>query len=205
LNENQSIQNDLADESKDRLKSLKNWIARHRECRPAPPYRIVVALENRDNPRTAAFNRKLLASAYQLARTQSSIITVLTVLGQQDTGMACGEREMQIINANFHQARSYMNRLLSSVDSNETPVGINVRTGNVVDAIQNCVNDYGADLLVIGARDRNPISRFLLGSTAYKVLTTLSCPVFVVRENRKESLSAKPQVETDREPLARIA
>lgn len=42
--------------------------------------------------------------------------------------------------------------------------------------------DLWTHLLVIGARERRALSRFVLGSTAYKVLTTIKCPIFVVQE-----------------------
>ena len=175
----------------DRLEGLKRWVAAHRGRRPAAPYRIVVALDSASGARIEAINRALLDATLRLARMQPSMITVLTVLAPQDTGMADGAREAQIINASYHSARNRINRLLPPSGSMSAPIGINVRTGNDVEAISTCVADYGADLLVIGARERNALSRFLLGSTTYKVLTTLSCPVFVVRERRKP---AKPKV-----------
>jgi len=176
----------------DRLNDLKRWVAAHRGRRPAAPYRIVVALDSTGGARVDALNRELLDAALRFARIQPSMITVLSVLAPQDTGMADGEREAKIINTSYHSARNYIHRLLPPSGSIATPVGINVRTGNVVEAIGACVNDYGADLLVIGGRERNAVSRFLLGSTTYKVLTTLSCPVFVVRERRKPAPSVRP-------------
>ncbi len=176
----------------DRLESLKRWVAAHRGRRPAAPYRIVVALDSASGARIETLNRALLDAALRFARMQPSMITVLTVLEPQDTGMADGDREAQIINTSYHSARTRINRLLPPSGSTTAPIGINVRTGNVVDAIGSCVADYGADLLVIGARERNAVSRFLLGSTTYKALTTLSCPVFVVRENRKTIRAVQP-------------
>lgn len=176
----------------DRFESLKRWVAAHRGRRPAAPYRIVVALDSASGARVETLNRALLDAALRFARMQPSMITVLTVLEPQDTGMANGEREAQIINTSYHSARTRINRLLPPSGSTTAPIGINVRTGNVVEAIGSCVADYSADLLVIGARERNAVSRFLLGSTTYKALTTLSCPVFVVREPRKSRKPAAP-------------
>jgi len=194
-----------ADERTDRFKRLKRWVATHRAQRPASPCRIVVALDSDEDARTEALNRKLIHSALRLARMEPAIITILTVLAPQDTGMASAEREAQIVNTSQHRARRYMNRLLPRSGSISTPIGINVRTGNVVEAIRSCVADYGADLLVIGARNRNAISRFLLGSTAYKVLTTLSCPAFVVREDGKSDAPADSAFALDDEPVVRMA
>jgi nucleotide-binding universal stress UspA family protein len=178
----------------DRLEALKRWVAAHRGRRPAAPYRIVVALDSASGARVEALNRALLDAALRIARMQPSMITVLTVLATQDTGMADGEREAQIINASYHSARTRIHRLMPPSNSSTAPIGINVRTGNVVEAISACVADYGADLLVIGARERNAVSRFLLGSTTYKALTTISCPVFVVREQGKPARTAAAPV-----------
>lgn len=178
----------------DRLEALKRWVASHRGRRPTAPYRIVVALDSASGARVEALNRALLDAALRIARMQPSMITVLTVLATQDTGMADGEREAQIINASYHSARTRIHRLMPPSNSSTAPIGINVRTGNVVEAISACVADYGADLLVIGARERNVVSRFLLGSTTYKALTTISCPVFVVREQGKPARTAAAPV-----------
>jgi nucleotide-binding universal stress UspA family protein len=89
---------------------------------------------------------------------------------------------MQILNAAYQKARARVLALVQGLGALSTPVGINVRSGDTLDAIAGCLEDYAADLLIIGARDRSALSRFILGSTAYKVLTSIKCPVYVVQE-----------------------
>jgi len=73
-------------------------------------------------------------------------------------------------------------RIIADFDRDDLPIGINIRSGDPVNAIAGCVVDYKANMLVIGARKRSALSRFVLGSTAYKVLTTVKCPVIIVQE-----------------------
>jgi nucleotide-binding universal stress UspA family protein len=113
---------------------------------------------------------------------QRSMITILSVLPRPDVGMASGDKELQMHNAACQEARARVLALAQGLDAEPTPIGINVRIGDTLDAIASCLDDYGADLLIIGARERNALSRFILGSTAYKVLTTIKCPVYVVQE-----------------------
>lgn len=163
------------------LDEIKAWIARHQSHRLSR-YRIVAALDSRDDERAHALNRDILAEAVRQARLQPSIITVMTVLRDHSLAMATDERDRRELNAAYQEAREYMLRLVGSSGCGTLPVGINIRSGDPIEAIAGCVADYEADLLVIGAHERHALSRFVLGSTAYKVLTTIKCPIFVVQE-----------------------
>ena len=56
-----------------------------------------------------------------------------------------------------------------------------VREGLPVDAILEMAEKRGASLVVLGCRQRNALQRFLLGSTAEKVLERSRVPVTVVK------------------------
>ncbi len=187
----------------DKLDEVKAWIAGH-QARRTLRYRIVAALDNDSDERAAALNRDILAQAIRQARLQPSIITVVTVLRDYNAAMA-DERERQELNAAYQEARDAMSRVIDGSARGDLSVGINIRTGEPVGAIAGCVGDYEADLLVIGARERRALSRFVLGSTAYKVLTTIKCPIFVVQEAaaRKERLfPAAPALHAAAAPAA---
>jgi protein-serine/threonine kinase len=166
----------------DRLDKLKSWVEQHKRSRGEPPYRIVAAIDISGDEREEVLSRAILAEAARLARMQRSMITILSVLPRPDVGMASGDKELQMHNAACQEARARVLALAQGLDAEPTPIGINVRIGDTLDAIASCLDDYGADLLIIGARERNALSRFILGSTAYKVLTTIKCPVYVVQE-----------------------
>lgn len=164
----------------DAVEEIKAWIAARQEQRQ-PRFRIVVALDHDGGTRAEVLNRSLLAAAMRQSALQPTSITLVTVLRDYNAAMA-DERERQELNAASQAARERMTNLIAEAGSGEVTVGINVRSGDPIAAIAACVADYEADLLIIGARERNALSRFVLGSTAYKVLTTIKCPVFVVQE-----------------------
>lgn len=165
----------------DRLDEIKRWIDAHRAGRAPAPFRIVAAVDIEAGQ--AGLNREIVEQAMHLAHLQPAIVTLLCVLANRDTGMASGEREQELLNTAHRQARDRVVALLEGIDRRKVTVGIHVRLGDPVENIADCVKDYEADLLVIGARQRPAFTRFLLGSTTYKALTTIQCPVYVVQES----------------------
>jgi len=165
----------------DKFAELKAWIAQHQASR-TPRYRIVAALDSASDERTSVLNREILVQAIRQSGLQPSIITVLTVLSDHNAALASNDRERNELNEAFMVARESMARLIGSSATDELPISVNIRSGDPVAAIAGCAVDYEADLLVIGARKRSALSRFVLGSTAYKVLTSIKCPIIVVQE-----------------------
>lgn len=165
----------------DNLDEIKAWIAAH-QARRAARYRIVAALDSDSSERSLTLNSAILAEATRQAGLQPSIITVLTVLSGHNIALVADERERKELNAAYQKARETMMRIIAAVPHAGLSVGVNIRSGEAIEAIAGCVTDYEANLLVIGARERRALSRFVLGSTAYKVLTTIKCPIFVVQE-----------------------
>lgn len=170
------------------VNEIQTWIADHLRRRPPAPFRIIAALDSKPGKQGGKFNQEILRQAIRQAKLQSSIITVVTVLRGSDIRLAADERERMEINEDYQEVRERMLRTISSVDVEGLTISVNIRGGDPVDAIAGCVQDYEADLLVIGARDRNALSRLVLGSTAYKVLTTIKCPIFVIQETAAKKI-----------------
>jgi serine/threonine protein kinase len=168
-------------EKGDKLDEIKGWIDSHKE-KHTLRFRIIAALDNEGGARTASLNQAILAQAFRQASLQPSLITVLTVLKDHNVALASTDRERKELNKAYQDARENMIKIIADFVSDNLPIGINIRSGEPVEAISNCVTDLNANLLVIGTRKRNALSRFVLGSTAYKVITTLSCPVIIVNE-----------------------
>jgi serine/threonine protein kinase len=167
----------------DKFDEIKAWIAQHQASR-TPHYRIVATLDSANDERTMMLNRDILAHAIRQSRLQPSIMTVLTVLSDHNAALASNDRERKELNEAYMEARETMTRVIGNLARDDLPISVNVRSGDPVAAIVGCVEDYEADLLVIGARKRSKISRFVLGNTAYKVLTTIKCPTIVVQEGK---------------------
>jgi nucleotide-binding universal stress UspA family protein len=53
---------------------------------------------------------------------------------------------------------------------------------NVASAILSLVDDVDAEILVIGARRRSPVGKFLLGSVTQTLILQSDVPVFVVKD-----------------------
>lgn len=166
----------------DHISDIKAWIAEHEQHRAPVPFRIVAALDSNPGKHGDKLNQEILAQAIRQARLQPSIITIVTVLRGADIRLAADERERMEINADYQAVRARMLRVIGAAGASGLSISVNIRGGDPVDGIANCVKDYEADLLVIGARDRNALSRLVLGSTAYKVLTTIKCPIIVTQE-----------------------
>lgn len=171
----------------DHLSDIKAWIADHEQERAPAPFRIVAALDSNPGKHGDGLNKDILAQAVRQAKLQPSIITIVTVLRGSDIRLAADERERMEINEEYQKVRARMLRLIASVDKADLSISVNIRGGDPVNAIAGSVTDYEADLLVIGARDRNALSRLVLGSTAYKVLTTIKCPIIVTQETEAKS------------------
>lgn len=186
----------------DNLYEIKAWIVGHQALR-TPRYRIVAALDNDGSERAEKLNRDILAQAIRQGGLQPSIITVLTVLRDFNIAMVSDERERMELNEAYHEARERMMRLIAESEKGNLPIGVNIRSGDPVDAIAGCVSDYDADLMVIGANERRAFSRFVLGNTTYKVLTSVKCPIYVVQEKSGKNTRkqpAEPAVATDAAP-----
>lgn len=166
----------------DHISDIKAWIAEHQQHHAPVPFRIVAALDSNPGKHGDKLNQEILAQAIRQARLQPSIITIVTVLRGADIRLAADERECMEINADYQAVRARMLRVIGAAGASGLSISVNIRGGDPVDGIANCVKDYEADLLVIGARDRNALSRLVLGSTAYKVLTTIKCPIIVTQE-----------------------
>ena len=52
---------------------------------------------------------------------------------------------------------------------------------DVPDALLGIADEVGATMLVIGIRHRSPVGKFLLGSTAQRILLGARCPVLAVK------------------------
>jgi nucleotide-binding universal stress UspA family protein len=100
--------------------------------------------------------------------------------------------------ASFESAcEGYARELLAEVVTRGGTAGLNTRTtveyGDPAEAILGAAAAEDVDLLIMGARDRGPLARMLLGSVSSDLIARCPKPVMVVPER---SLSA----EEPREP-----
>lgn len=65
----------------------------------------------------------------------------------------------------------------------ESHVHLSTGAADVAETILKQVADGGAELLVIGARRRSPVGKFLLGSVAQTIILEADVPVLVVKSD----------------------
>jgi nucleotide-binding universal stress UspA family protein len=172
----------------DHFGQITRWAEKHHLTRATRPYRILAAV---DLAASEAMNLEILRQAQQLARLQPSLITVMSVLSV-DVGMASGDKETELVNEQMVKARKAIAALLRKAGRHETPVGVNVVIGHhPVDGINQCVEEYGIDLVVIGCRRKNRFAHFMQDKTGYSILTSVRRNVFVVHAPP----AARPEVQ----------
>lgn len=65
-------------------------------------------------------------------------------------------------------------------------------SSDVAHAIVDYAKAAHVDVIVVGTHGRGPVSRFMMGSVAEKVVRTAPCPVLVVRPNEHEFIVPDP-------------
>jgi protein-serine/threonine kinase len=163
----------------DHFALLRRW-AENRRAKAARPFRMMAALALGGDRNREAVNVEILRQTFQMARLRPSFVSVMTAL-QVDVGMASGEKAEAMLNEQLIKARKALARLVGEVEKNGTPFGINVVTGNAVDAVRDFANDYRIDLVVIGCRPRRLFSGFGQGRTGQKILASVKRSIFVVQ------------------------
>ena len=87
---------------------------------------------------------------------------------------------------NLHSAQQEalenLNEVAQEVSSRGVKAKACFRVGHPVEEIVLMANDPEVDLVVIGSHGYSAIQRFLLGSTAARVIEHAPCPVLVVKE-----------------------
>lgn len=161
----------------DHFGQLRQWAEKRRLSRKSCLYRILAVV---DLDASEHMNLEILRQAQQKARQHPSLITVISVLSV-DVGLSSGEEEEHFVNEQLVKARKTIGTLLHKAGPPLTPVGVNVVTGYYpVDAINQCVKEYGIDLVVIGCRQKNWLARFMQNRVVYSILPSVSDSVLLV-------------------------
>ena len=120
----------------------------------------------------SATSRKALAQAVREANFRGTDLAVLHVVGSIDAD-------------NREAYRLGVSDEIEKVVGDEAPVQwkLHLATAGVdiAETLLGLVDNLDADLLVIGARQRSPVGKALLGSVAQAVILHASVPVLVVK------------------------
>lgn len=176
------------------LGSVANKVIRHS---PVPVMTVRAGAE--DTPdRDVAMNtvlapidfsphsRAALRTAKQFAARHGARLDLLFVAEKRtvptfsDTGLpgvSVVEMDPDIVN----NAEAGLKQLNQNVGGPDVESDYHVKEGGVADTIVNFAEDRGVNLIVMATRGMTGIDRFVLGSTAERVVRTGPCPVLTIR------------------------
>lgn len=127
------------------------------------PIRRIVVGTDFSHPAATA-----LGWASAIARAHGASLLLVHAYAQQDHGLSQQE------------TRAALAGLAAVENAHGLQVHVELREGAAAQVVAAVAGDSGADLLVIGSRGRNPISRLLLGSVADATLRQVAMPTLVV-------------------------
>ena len=113
-------------------------------------------------------------------------VTILTVPNYSFMGTdVIGPRQTDLLRDRGEaSARAVAEAARQRLGTRGVPVGVELRTGPVIDAIQAAALEHAVDLVVIGSRGLGALAGTLLGSVARGLARYAIVPVLVVRERR---------------------
>ena len=83
--------------------------------------------------------------------------------------------------------KSELQRLAAPIDLPKATISTVVRIGAVYPELLSEAEDWGADLIIVGAHKRS-MATYLLGSSAAAIVRHATCTVMVVRSGKKATL-----------------
>lgn len=81
------------------------------------------------------------------------------------------------------QATKYMDSVLDTFDTPEVSLHPLLEEGDPAGMIVDIAHDEGVDLIVMSSHGYTGLSRWMLGSTAEKVMRGAGCPVLIIRDS----------------------
>jgi nucleotide-binding universal stress UspA family protein len=109
-----------------------------------------------------------LGWASAIARAHGASLLLVHAYAQQDHGLSQQE------------TRAALAGLAAVEAGHGLQVHVELREGAAAEVVAAVARESGADLLVIGSRGRNPVTRLLLGSVADAILKQVALPTLVV-------------------------
>lgn len=136
-------------------------------------------------------SKKALRYAVALARQFGGELVCLHVIdipyGAGEAGLVV---EMQAYRKHLQaESRRALTELVRE-EAREIPVTSLLRAGAPYHEITRAAREFPADLIVISTHGRIGVRRFVLGSTAERVVRHAPCPVLVVRERERDFMDA---------------
>ena len=109
------------------------------------------------------------------------VVNIPTSVGSIDAGILPEE-------AMDFSKKAGQNLLKNLIDSHSEGLKIEeyLPIGSPVDEVTSVVEEFEADLLVVGTHARSGLSKFFLGSVEEQIVSNVSCEVLVVKKPKKD-------------------
>lgn len=135
----------------------------------------------------------VLPQVQMLAECGGSQIVLLSVVVHPnydyfipEPALANAARENQIT-----ESKAYLERMAAKLGENGLAVRTELCEGPVAEAILDCADSTKADLIAMSTHGRSGIGRWLMGSTAERVVRAAKVPVLLVRPPNHAHTEAK--------------
>ena len=119
--------------------------------------------------------------AVEIAKKFDGKITLLSVIGNEDTSGMSYERAQEYHEENEKKTKENLSNI-----ANKNPYGVDisvkiVHDPSIIEGITNFAKSNKIDLIVMGSHGRSGFKKLVLGSVAAGVLVKAECPVLTVK------------------------
>ncbi|MBL8819971.1 MAG: universal stress protein [Planctomyces sp.] len=133
------------------------------------------------SPELSPPNREVVRQAVNLAAESGARLVLYTSLDVSEDTQKLVARQQGAPGSFYDQAIQILKSIADEAAHRNVKVEVAVGIGSGWERLIERVKDYQHDLVIAGARDRNPISRLLFGSTAMKLLRYCPCTVWIAK------------------------
>jgi len=167
----------------DNYQRLKQWAEYRRKHQKEKPYRILVAVKLDHAMKLTPFNIEIIEEACYLANLHKAAITIVSAI-ENNSGMASGEQEAKVNNELCNKARIAICSIIKESQKHDLAIGVNVQVGGPLDVLENCVENYNADLLIIGAKEKQKLSQYMQGHDTNRITSQVKCNTYIVWQGK---------------------
>lgn len=133
---------------------------------------------------TSDFAECVLDHVKEIATTRAIpevvLMTIVEPVSSQTMAYMGSERVKESEERAIVAGLQYLEKVKNSLALDESKVSTVVLNGSATESILDYIEDNGVDLVVLSSHGRSGVSRWLMGSTADKVLRRSRVPVFLV-------------------------
>ncbi len=143
--------------------------------------RILVAIDDSPCSEKVIQYAREIAFGQDISLALTTIITPVTSVNYGSDPLL-GQQSIMIPDmTDIHEATSheYLENIAQQFDDRNT-IFCYVRVGNIREEILSLVQEWSADLIIIGTNGKSGFEHFLAGSISESVIRKASCPVLVI-------------------------